>query len=213
MSVVPGMAPFPGTMPADLAALFSELQNEVISLASEWEDYKHLYGSQEHIDFLNASASAFFSDLQRVQQFSIMLQLSCLTDPPKSAGKDTLTIKRFPSLINDATLLGAVEGLIQAADVATGFAREWRNRRLAHTELPAALKGAPAVPLPRAAWHDIEYAIESISAVMDAVQLHYCGSTTLHGAATALSGGVGSLIYFLEIGLEADRERRKKLGA
>jgi hypothetical protein len=201
-----------GTMPPALAALYQELWPEVVWLASAWQEFKDLYGDQANIDLLNDTAPAFFGDLQRSQQQGVMMHLCRVTDPPVSAGKPTLTLRRVAPLIDNAALAAKVEGFVTAAVNATAFAREWRNRQGAHCELPPSITGQPAAPFPRAAWRDFEGAIASITAVMDAVSLHYCDSTTGFHLGTATLGGVSSLLYFLKMGSEADKQQRDRLG-
>ena len=179
-----------GTMPADLAAVYEELWQETASLCAAWSDSKSLYGSQETIDLLNRVASTFFGDIQRKQQRSIVMHLCRMTDPAVSGGKPTLTIRRLPLLIADQTFRGQVDGLVAAAVAATAFAREWRNRQLAHTELPESVTGQPAAPFPRAAWQDIENALTSIINVMNGISFYFMQSETAFSESS--EGGAGS---------------------
>src|SRR5262245_56409642 len=194
-----------GGMPPDLDSLYKELWQEVAWLALDWQEYKVLYGDSEKLSLMTATASEFFRSLQRLQLQSVMMQLCRITDKPKSAGKPTLTLLRLEPLIDDAALKLNVDGLIDAARDATTFAREWRNRQGAHCELPARITGLPAIPLPRATSKDFEDAIASITAVMDAVSLHYLDCKTTYRGATNRAGGVGALLYYLKLGYEAER--------
>ena len=112
----------------------------------KWFDFRALFASKETIDLLNRAAPTFFSNLQRMMWEDALLHLCRLTDPPKSAGKDTLTIRQLPLLIADLDLQIEVKRLAAEAKNATEFARDWRNRRLAHKELPP-LDGGAKLPL------------------------------------------------------------------
>jgi hypothetical protein len=93
--------------------------------------------SQERVDLLNAAAPAFFHELQRMIWEDVLLHLCRITDPIKTMGHDNLTIMRLPNAIPDLALRAVVKPLVDDAGQKTQFARDWRNRRLAHQELPA----------------------------------------------------------------------------
>jgi len=192
-----------GSMPAALAAHYQALWQNVVWLASKWDAFKSLYGDQGNIDLLNETAPVFFGDLQRSQQREVLMRLCQVTDPPRSGGKPTLSIRRLPDLIDNSTLATRVKGLVDAAGNATAFAREWRNRLGAHNELPASVTGQPVAPFPHADWKSFDDAVASITAVMNAVSLHYCDSSTLYDGAEDLPGGVGALLHFLRLGRDA----------
>jgi hypothetical protein len=90
--------------------------------------------SKERIDFLNEAAPDFFASLQSTLWDDVLLHLCRLTDPAKSAGKPNLTLQCLPALISNPSLRKNVEDLLEQAKEKTAFAREWRNRRLAHRE-------------------------------------------------------------------------------
>lgn len=62
-----------------------------------------------------------------------------------------------------------------SAEQRASFARALRNRRIAHTDLRAALKQEL---LPPATRREIESAIEAIAAVLNAVRYYFEGMTT-----------------------------------
>src|ERR1022692_4592362 len=75
--------------------------------------------------------------------------------------KQALTILRIPDAIPDSALRSLVALLVDDAEQKTRFAREWRNRRLAHHELPE-FQGQVAAPLPAAGRQDVEDALAAI---------------------------------------------------
>src|SRR5690606_8838309 len=83
-------------------------------------------------------------------------------------GKDTLTICRLPLLIQDCELRQRVEGLTQIARDKTKFARDWRNRHIAHRDLKLALE-EPAEPLEPASRKSVNQALEAIAEVLNAI--------------------------------------------
>src|SRR5262249_36780520 len=146
-------------MPALLGELHYALHHEVAWLHVKWTDFRGLFArSPETIELLNAAAPAFFQELQRMMWEDVLLHLFRLTDPPQSVGHDNLTLQRLPKLISDQNLLSQVKPLVDRAVQRTKFARDWRNRRLAHKELPPPA-GQPAQALAPASRQDVEGAL------------------------------------------------------
>ena len=104
-----------------------------------------------------------------------------------------------------------VDGSVADAVDKIKFARDWRNRRLAHRELPP-LDGKPPKPLAKASRKHVEDALGSIRAAMNHVESHYEKSTTGYEYAIEPSGSVSALVHYLERGLQSqrreDRERK-----
>lgn len=151
-------------MPGPLGELHYELWNQVVWLHIKWREYRAFFGKdRETVEFLNEVAPAFFHHLQRVLWDDVLLHLCRLTDPPKSAGKDNLSLTCLPPAVPDLRLRGEVEALVDLCQQRTAFARDWRNRRLAHTELPP-LNGAKTTALAAASRQHVEDALNAIRA-------------------------------------------------
>src|SRR3990172_2638130 len=81
----------------DLGPVYHALWNECAWLHVKWQQYKELYGTKpERIDLLNNTARVFFRVVEDSLWADILLHLTTLTDPPKSVGKENLTICRLP---------------------------------------------------------------------------------------------------------------------
>ena len=141
-----------------------------------------------------------------------LLHIARLTDPPKSAGKENLTIRKLPYHIEEETLTEKVSKLIDVAVEKAEFCRDWRNRHIAHKDLSLAMS-AGVKPLKPASRAKIKEALSSISDVLNAISNHYIDSTTRFEGAGGLSGAV-SLLYVLDDGLRAQEElnERRKAG-
>ncbi|MGH7772381.1 MAG: hypothetical protein ACREQA_09090 [Candidatus Binatia bacterium] len=195
-------------MGAPLGELYDILSNQVTWVHLKWKEYRALFGtSQERIDFLNEAAPAFFGDLQDILLNDVLLHLCRLTDPPKSAGKPNLTIECLPPLISDAALRGRVKELLERAKDKTSFAREWRNRRLAHREFPVTVE-VDTRSLTPGSRQDVEEALAAIRAVMNCIEVHYQKSTVLYEHSIEGLGGVDALLKCLEKGVEEKRRRK-----
>jgi hypothetical protein len=184
-----------------LGELHYALQTEVAWLHLKWADFRALFAtSKETIDLLNQAAPTFFGNLQSMMWEDALLHLCRLTDPPKSARKDTLTIRRLPLLVPDPDLQSNVERLADDARKAAEFARDWRNRRLAHKELPPLDGGAPE-PLAVASLEHVEMALAAIRETMNCVEQHYLKRLNAYQHSIEGLGGVASLLKRLRVSL------------
>lgn len=200
-------------MEEELGTLYHALWNELAWLYSKWEEYVELFGTKpSRIELVNKVAGHFFRIVQDSLWESCLLHIARLTDPPKSAGKENLTIKKLPSLITDEKIKKNLSELIEVAVEKADFCRDWRNRHIAHKDLGLAMKtGAePLKPASRAAVKEV---LSSISNVLNAVSGHHMDSTTMFEGSRGSENAV-SLLYVLDDGLRADEKRneRRKAG-
>src|SRR6267378_1927565 len=145
-----------------LERLFHELDDDFWWLAHKWHEYHEFYErGQERIDLLNSVASNFFFFLHRLFFEDAMLHLCRLTDPPRSCGRDTLSLMRLAEEVTDPTLKATVQAKAEHARKSCEFARDWRNQVIAHTDLEILRTGRAAV-LPQVNAPAIDGAIKSI---------------------------------------------------
>jgi hypothetical protein len=196
-------------MPVTLGEVYNALSSELTWVHLKWFDFLRLYAtSQEQVDLLNAAAPAFFHHLQQMMWEDVLLHLCRLTDPPKSMGHDNLTILRIPGAIPDIALRQVVQPLVDDAKQKSDFARDWRNRRLAHLELPV-LNPRAAVPLATASRQNVEEALAALRNPMNHIERHYLGSYVSYEYPIEAPGGVDSLLLRVKRGLEAEKAQRE----
>lgn len=125
-------------MGSPLGEMYFALYKEIVWLHLKWKDFRALFASNpERVDLLNRAAPYFFGNLQRMMFEDALMHLCRLTDPPQSMGHDNLTLQRLPDCcISIPVLCSQVQSNVDAAKQKTQFARDWRNRALAHQELP-----------------------------------------------------------------------------
>jgi hypothetical protein len=140
-----------------------------------------------------------------------LLRISRLTDPPKTgrAGRQNLSIQALPALISDATLKARVTQLVADAVAETAFCRDWRNRRIAHSDLLLALD-QPTTPLADASRLNVKTALLSLTAVLNAVAGHYMDSESRFDLGGRINGAV-SLLYVLNEEVKVGEAREKRL--
>jgi len=198
----------------ELGTLYNVLWNELAWLYSNWREYEELFGKKpSRIELINKAAGLFFRIVQDSLWEDSLLHIARLTDPPKSVGKDNLSIRRLPDLIENDALKKKVTELIKVSVEKAEFCRDWRNRRIAHKDLGLVLKTG-AKPLKLASRAKVKEALSSIADVMNAISSHYMDSTTMYEGVGGTSGGAVSLLYVLDDGLRAKEERheRRKAG-
>lgn len=150
-------AEYVAAMAPELGNLQRDLQNDLAWLLRKWSEFGELYKDEKpRIALLNRVASNFFYFLQCWFYEDAMLHISRLSDPPETGGskRPNLTIMRLPLAISDAALREKVETAVAEAHGRCQFARTWRNKRLAHSDLTV-LRNGVASALPQVQRTDI----------------------------------------------------------
>lgn len=193
-----------------LGKQFHALWQEIALLHINWREYVTLFGTNEkRIDRLNKSAPAFFRMLQDELWSSILLHIARLVDSPQTAGKANLTVRNFTHLVHE-DLKMPLAILIGQAVADAAFAREWRNRVIAHRDLSLALQDGAAEALKSTPRSNVDAVLASLAAVMNAVQKHYLDRGTAFDAASRHNGAL-TLLYLLGDGLRAKSQREDRL--
>lgn len=200
------------TMGPRLGPVYHALWNEVLWLHAKWKEYKELYGEKPtRVDLLNRTAGLFFRIVQDALWEDALLHLARLTDPPCSAGKKNLTLLRLPLLVDDDDLRGQLDTLLTQAQVKTAFARDWRNRHIAHRDLANAL-GKGAKPLTGASRNHVNEALRALAVALNRVNTFYLKSELVFDVITPMTGSV-TLLRVLRDGLAAKERRLARLRA
>jgi hypothetical protein len=198
-------------MGEELGTLYSALWQELAIVYVYWLEYVDLFGTKSsRIDMLNRAAPMFFRMIQDELWGMMLLNLARMTDPPFS-GKDkaNLSLQALRDLIKDTGLKRTVGGLIDNALNATKFARDWRNRLIAHRDRDIVLNTA-TTPLEDASRAQVKEALASLAAVLNALALHFFKSET-HFDRTMRPNGAETLLYLLDEGLRSREERLERM--
>ena len=157
-------------MEPNLKPTFDGLFSDLCWLKVKWGEYEALFGtSKERIDRLNSAAGYFFGMIQQVMWEDSLLHLCRLTDPAGKGSRLRLTIRSLPDMCVGHAAHGEVVMRVGLALTAAGFARDWRNRRIAHTDLRLAAGHQGAEPLGPASRKDVISAISAIHNVLSCV--------------------------------------------
>jgi hypothetical protein len=192
----------------DLGMLYWALFQEVASLHFKWLEYQTLYHhNAERIELLNQAAPAFFAMLQEVGRDDVILQIARLTDQVQSSRRNdrkNLTVRALPDLIADFSIREAVGLRVQAAVDSSTTCQSWRNRRLAHRDLPLALSAFDSLkkvkPLDDMSRKIVTDAVESVQQVLVEICNQYQDSQ-LFFPRFGMAGGVDMLLSTLAEGV------------
>lgn len=192
----------------ELGTIYSTLWQEVAWVHRKWSEYVALFGTKEsRVDLLNATAPAFCRLVQDSIWENVLLHIARLTDPAATAGKQNLTIQRLPALIDRAQPKTVVETKVRDALHACAFARDWRNRHIAHSDLDLKVSNT-AKPLEFASRKGVKLALETLSAVLNTIAAEYLDSTSFFDMQ---DGDALALLYAIDDGLRADAQRQQRL--
>jgi hypothetical protein len=193
-------------MPGPLGEIFHRLWAETATVHDSWDIFRLLFvESRETLETLNATAGGFFHDIAGVLGDSVILHICRLTDPPSTGSFDNLSLGKLPELISDAKLKANVSGLVAAAQRDSVFARDWRNKWIAHKDLVTKYGD-----LPPATVEAVKRSLAAIRDVIHAIEHEYLdGSKTQFDFSMDAAGGVHSLVFYLNQGLAAVEKERE----
>ena len=199
-------------MGADLGSLCYELRDDLDWLQYKWNEFVELFGKgPERLQLLNKVASNFFYFLEKLLYEDAMLHLCRLTDPPDNRYQENLTLRRLARLIPDQEFSAQIEKGAEEVRQKCEFARKWRNKRLAHTDLMS-VRNEGASPLPPVTSQDIEGALNCMHALLSSVEHRYRipFAVLAHDPFAAMS-----LVSYLEKAMcaeESENQGRPQLG-
>ncbi len=187
-----------------LGPLYTSLSSEVSWLHLKWNQHRILFESPERIELLNRVAGNFFRVIQRVLFEDIVLHIARLTDPPRSPGKgekNNLTLLRLATAVPE-TLASEIRNLLDQTESHAEFAKDWRNRHLAHRDLELAMDER-ATPLSRVTCESVGIAIASMGAVLNKIEDHFWHGTVAFEHIIARDDAE-ALAFYLKYAVDAE---------
>lgn len=155
----------------EFGRVYFELWRSWSSAVVRRDEYKALYGNPDNVDLLNKFAGHFFGVLYIVLWDDLLLCITRLTDPAKTGTKDNLSIAQLAGYCEDPELRKEVEYGVEKAQAAAAFARDWRNRRISHTDLDYALE-AERDPLADANFKKVSAALDAVHYVLNTISMN-----------------------------------------
>lgn len=194
-------------MPKQLKGIFDHLWQDVVWVHYKWDLFLQLYDKREDVELLNRTAPAVFRVWEDVMLDEIVISICRVTDPATTGRKKNLTLDRLGGAIDGSSYSDLKrefkKGLLDLRPVLK-FARDHRNRRIAHVDLATRLNSHPE-PLSDLNKRRIENALEAIATLMNLVEGYFQNSATVYKLGIPRGEG-RTLIYWLKKGYD---QRRK----
>ncbi|URX62070.1 hypothetical protein KR767_18795 [Luteibacter anthropi] len=172
---------FADAMGDDLGTVTAVLDNKLVELQVVWLQYRQLFGKDEAtVHLLNRSAGLFFQVVQDQLWDGVLLGIARMTDPAKNGSNKNLTIHSLSPLIANMAFRSKVDALCASALEECGFAREHRNKRIAHRDHRHAVDHQ-AHPLSGISRAKVGRMLDSLGQVLNALHHHYRDTTVLYG--------------------------------
>ena len=184
----------------DSTRIVDALWNHITELHAEWKIVTELFGGgQEQADLINATAGGFFDTVYRTLMRDILLEVSRLTDPLATAGKDKLVLERL-ALLPEVQAVDGLAARVSAklADVKSQAAsiRDYRNKYLAHLDLAVTI-GPSSDVLPSITRQDIDGVLAAVSDLFNLIEQPLRDSTVLFKE-VSIHGGPRALLKRLD---------------
>ncbi len=174
------LAAYKAAMGERRGAVYYALYCDLVWLNARWHEFRDLFASgAETIALLNRHGPFLFKAVQDTFWEYTLLTIARMTDPARTAGNENLSVNLLVELIDDPDLKTKANDALAICMEKAAFAREHRNKRIAHRDLGHALKEAP-VPLGGVSRAHVEEMLKALEELMNLVQLHYMSSTSIY---------------------------------
>jgi hypothetical protein len=170
-------------LPSEIAELYTPLFSQVSHLHAQWEIYRQLYvAGPETFHLLKWAANGFFRVVQDTLASEILLTISRLTDAKQTGARHNLSLDQLTHSVDQPkfpVLRAEIVKRLTQAQQACAFARDVRNKLLAHSDLSTSLRDREAV-ISQATTTNFDAALVSIAHVMNAIPAHFDSSTVVY---------------------------------
>jgi hypothetical protein len=118
---------------------YRAVEVEYLNIRTAWRFYRTLFGTNaERVDFLNEISGIFFVTIEAALFEKVMLGLCRLLDPATTGrgkgAKENLTFFTLEKHIHVTELKEAYQEKLENCVTLAEFARDWRNKRIAHAD-------------------------------------------------------------------------------
>jgi hypothetical protein len=206
------------SFPAILSPLYEAAWQQLSTMYAKWHVSKQLFGvSEARLAVLNRAGGDFFALCQHSFVSDILVSAGRLLDPAKTGKNENLSLERLRDTIaalGNETLASQLTDMLQEVQSLESGAREHRNRRLAHNDLPTILAESGKL-LPSVTVADLDALLAGLAEILNVVDRHYRGNTTFF-AEPVQRGDGAAVVRCLRDGLayreEALNQKRAEAG-
>jgi hypothetical protein len=184
--------------------LLGLLCDQVLWLHFRWNQFIILFANESDVKILNEVAPVFFRIIQGTMMDDTLFRIRRLMDSPTYGNNRRLTLRRLPELCRDQTHWSEIVELVDAAGQKAQFARDPRNRTIAHLDLDLALK--PTQPPEANTRKDVKEALAAMAEVINRfLRIHFNEEIAFDHVSAGI-GQADSLLFLLRAGLKAEED-------
>ena len=159
----------------DFGTVLYEIWDHWASGLTRLKEYRVLFSNQDMVKLLNAAGGAFMWDIQQILWQDLLLHVTRLTDPAKVGKRENLSVRALPPFCEQPGLQteypelhATVQGLVNEAVAAAEGPRDWRNRRISHTDQGLVID-PEADSLTPTSLRQVQAALDAVHAVIQAI--------------------------------------------
>jgi hypothetical protein len=194
----------------ELGSIFHRLWNQCVLLHMRWDDYADMFGTgPDDFTLLNEVAPGFFKSVQDTSWEWILLKLCHFSDGAVVAHRRTLSLDTLLKTKGGETVPN-LKNLVEIARQSTKFAKDWRDRHIAHADLEYELE-KNLKPLAAASRAQVRVSLQEIDAVLRAVSMHFMDTDLSFDDAGHKWGR--SLLYELRAFSTLKKERKARMNS
>ena len=158
----------------EFGTVLYEVENDWLTGLVRLKEYRVLF-NEDAVKLLNAVGGAFMWDVQQIFWQDLLLHVTRLTDPARMQNHENLSVQALPAFCEQPALQEKypklhpiVEARVKEAVAAAEAPRDWRNRRISHTDRNLAID-PEAKALTPTSLAVVQAAFDAVHAVIDAI--------------------------------------------
>lgn len=190
-----------------LGPVVYEIDKEVVWMCAKWQQHRMLF-DDEVIPILQNTAKDFFMIVNIVFVYDVILSLTRLTDPYEQGKYRNLSLYSLIETMGDEPLRQELEKRIIKAKELAQFARDWRNKHIAHRIYPN-FDDPNFNPLPALNLELIDVAIGAICDVLVFLYQEEMNTKKVFQD-VIICDDAKALIAYLEMGYEYEKKMKQK---
>ena len=159
----------------DFGTVLYEIRNDWLTALVRLKEYRVLFSDHDAVKLLNAAGAAFMWDVQQILWRDLLLHVTRLTDPATMGGHKNLSVRALPQFCERQKLQteypelhALVQALVETAETAADAPRDWRNRRISHSDLGLAID-PDADSLAPTSLRQVQRALDAVHAVISTI--------------------------------------------
>jgi hypothetical protein len=167
-----------------------------------WRFHARFCGDKQDVAMMEEILFLSYRVVRKALLFTIVMQVRSLLDPPKSWGRDNVSLAHFVGLFEEdyPVLHGKLSTLLKAIVVHCQNIENWGNRRVGHADLQTFLSHET---LPEVSHEHFEKALGMMQELLQQVHANFYGPEKPIDI-PELIDGADKLIFYIRAGRQAE---------